>query len=205
MKTQKISISFTTYTDANLLTKSEFILQSMTNNPAFANPVPPLTDLQTAVNDYSTALTNAATLDRNAVSIKNDKRAALEAILKQLGMYVMYVANGDVTILVSSGFSLTKLPAPSHLDTPGYPDLVNGSSSGQLLSSSPRITGAVCYLHEITAEPLSDSSVWQSTPKSKSNNTFTGLEAGKKYWVRMAAVGTSDQVTYGPAASLYIL
>ncbi len=42
------------------------------------------------------------------VSVKNDKRAVLRAILTQLAEYVTSVAKGDRTVLLASGFTLQK-------------------------------------------------------------------------------------------------
>lgn len=52
----KLSISFGAYTDANLQTLSESILQSMTNNPNFPNPTPTIADFSNAVAKYNDAI-----------------------------------------------------------------------------------------------------------------------------------------------------
>src|SRR5260221_11065659 len=104
MRRPSILISFVKYTDANLKAKGYYIFQSMTNNPVFANPIPALIDVQTALNDYSTALLDAGSLDRNAVAQKNQTRATLEGLLRQLGLYVMIAADGNAADLTSSGY-----------------------------------------------------------------------------------------------------
>ncbi len=70
MKLQKISISFSKYSDADFLNKAEHILSSMTGNPAFADPIPTLAELQAAVTKYSDDLAAAAGLGRNNVAEK---------------------------------------------------------------------------------------------------------------------------------------
>src|SRR5947207_2826398 len=110
MKLQKVSISFTRFSDADFLNKAEHILTSMTGNPAFTNPVPSLAELQAAIAKYSQDLIAAEGLGRTNVAEKTKSRLALEAVVSQLGMYVMFVANGDKAILTSSGYTLNKDP-----------------------------------------------------------------------------------------------
>jgi hypothetical protein len=52
MKIQKISLSFSGYSDANFATKARFILDSLTNNPLFPNPVPALANVEDAYSSY---------------------------------------------------------------------------------------------------------------------------------------------------------
>ncbi|MDB5280252.1 MAG: hypothetical protein JWR61_5207, partial [Ferruginibacter sp.] len=74
MKTQKINMSFSAYSDAGFEQKAQAILSSMTNNPAFPNPVPTLQEVTNAVSQYSADLVAAASLDRTAVAMKNKSR-----------------------------------------------------------------------------------------------------------------------------------
>jgi hypothetical protein len=204
MKIKKVQISFAKYTDANLQTKAENILLSLQGNPAFPVTVPTVADLQTSVTAYSSALYAATNRSRDNVAVKNQCRVALEAMLVQLGLSVMNIANGDVTMLTSSGFTLSKTGSPVYISNPGNVTLSNGISSGQLVTSVNAVAGASSYLHEITADPIADSSTWQSTPSTKSKHVFTNLEAGKKYWVRAAAIGTGSQIAYGPASAQFV-
>ena len=87
-------------------------LASITDSPNFSDSIPSITQLQTAITRYSNALVNAAEQGKNNVAEKNKYRQQLELLLYQLGMYVMFVANGDVIILISSGYTLAKDPEP---------------------------------------------------------------------------------------------
>lgn len=204
MKKMKALINFSTYSDANLETKAEYILQLMTGNPAFTDPIPTLAELTTVLDRYSKALIDAAGLDRVKVAEKNKLRFKLEQMLGQLGTYVNYVALGDEAIITSSGFSVSKTPEPRIITNPANLTITNGINSGQLVSSVKAVKGASGYLHEIAADPLTDASVWKSTPSSRSRFTFNDLQPGKKYWVRVAAIGTKDQIAYSNNASQFV-
>lgn len=204
MKLQKISISFTRYSDADFLNKAEHILQSMTGNASFPDPIPTLADLQAAVTKYSNDLIAAAGLGRINVAEKNKSRQVLEQLLVQLGMFVMFVANGDAAILTGSGYTLTKEPEPRYITNPGNVTLSNGITTGEMLSTVKTGKGVINYLHEITAEAPADNTVWTSNPSSKSRYVFTNLVAGKQYWVRVAAVGSGGQVAYSTVATQFV-
>jgi hypothetical protein len=204
MKKVKALINFSKYTDAGLETKAGYILQLMTGNPSFTDPIPTLAELGLVLNSYSKALVEAAGLDRVKVAEKNKLRFKLEQMLSQLGTYVNYAASGDEAIITSSGFSVNKAPEPRIITNPGIPVITNGINSGQLVSSVKAVKGASVYLHEIAPDPLTDNSVWKSTPSSRSRFTFTDLQPGKKYWVRVAAIGSKDQIAYSNNASLFV-
>ena len=204
MKTQKINISFSGYTDADFENKAAHIHASMAGNPAFPTPIPTLADVQAALTRYSNDLVAAATLDRVAVAEKNKSRLQLELLLAQLGMYVMFIANGDAAILTSSGYTLSKMPEPRYITNPGNVDLGNGITSGELVASVKAVSGAKSYLYQIAAEEPKDNTQWESNSSTRSKFTFTDLVPGKRYWVRVAATGRDEQVAYSPVASQYV-
>jgi hypothetical protein len=203
MRKAKLSLNFSSYSDANFETKALLVLNSMTGNANFPSPVPTLADLQTATDTYSTALVAAAGSGTNNVALKNAARSRLDGVLVQLGMYVMFIANGDEAILVSSGFSLAKIPQARYITNPGTVTLANGNSSGEMSCSVKAVKGATTYLHQITNAEPADATVWGSNTSTRSQFTFKGLEPGKKYWVRVAATGSGEQIAYSPVASMF--
>ena len=204
MRIQKISLSFTRYRDAEFQKKATFILNSMLNNIQFVDPVPTLAELQAAVTSYTDALNAASGMGRNDVAQKNKCREELEGLLSQLGMYVMFIANGDAAILTSSGFTLSKMPEPAYISNPGNVTLKNGVTSGELVSSVPKVFSARLYFHELSEAIPADDTVWDRSQSSKSRFVFSSLIPGKQYWVRIAAVGTGEQIAYSTVATQFV-
>jgi len=204
MVLQKLRLNFARFTDSGLLTKARQILQDMTGNPYFTNPIPTLADLQLAIDAYSVALVNATDLGRLYVAEKNATRQSLEMLLAQLGMYVMYLANGSDVVLTSSGFDLVKQREVAAITNPGSVTLGNGISTGQLTTLVQAQAGAKGYSHEYTLYPVTPESVWTSNPSSRCKTTFTGLEAGKKYAVRVGVLGTNEELAYSGIATMYV-
>src|SRR5947208_12413811 len=104
---QKLTFSFKRLSDADFGTKAEAIAAAIAQHvDVFPTPVPSLSVITDAIGVYLEALVNAKSLDRTAVAIKNQRRAEANDLLVLLAMYVMQVAGGDRTILVTSGFEL---------------------------------------------------------------------------------------------------
>jgi hypothetical protein len=196
MRTPKISTNFAPYTDAGLSQKASDILFSMDGNPYFTNPVPALGDIRQVLNEYKEVLAKAVSGDKVSIAIKKETRKKLELMLSQLPLYVMFVANGNEAILLSTAFNLTKTPTPVRIQTPENLRIKNGINPGQLVSCVKAVKGATGYSHEITPHPLTDESVWKSHSFSKRSFTFTNLQPGCLYWIRVAAVGSGGQKTY---------
>ena len=204
MKMQKISTSFANFSDANLEQKAEYILEQMTGNKSFALPAPTLAELQSAITTYSLALIAAAGLDRTQVAIKNEARQTLEITLGKLGMYVMNVALGNTAMLTGSGYTLNKPGEQVYIDNPGNVSIANGVTSGELVASVVAVKGAKSYLHQIAEQQPTAATEWQSTSTSRSKFTYSNLQPGKQYWVRVAAIGSRQQIAYSTVASQFV-
>ena len=203
MKLVKVSISFSRYSDADFLNKATFIVASMTGNVAFPNPVPTLAEVQAALDKYSADLVAAAWLGRNNVAEKNKSREALEQLLAQLGMFVMFIANGDVAILTGSGYTLNKEPEPRYIDNPGNVTLSNGITSGNLVAAVKNVANNG-YLFQITDALPAENTMWTSHTSSKRQFTFSSLLPGKQYWVRVAALGKRNQSAWSTVATQFV-
>lgn len=199
----KPSISFlNTDSDARLVTDTQTILTSMTGNASYPTPDPALAAVTTALNDFTTALANAADGGITLTAIKNDKRAALVAVLRDLANYVQVACNGDLTVLLSSGFPIQKpqrnpigvLPAPVNLT-------VNlGSLSGQLNAVVPPVFGAYVYNWKLTASNA-PATVLQSAQTTGGRTLFTGLTPGVVYVAQVNAVGAAGPSDWSQPAS----
>ena len=78
-------------------------------------------------------------------------------------------------------------------------------AQGQLVAQVPAQAAAKSYTHEYTLYPVTAASVWKANPSSRSKSTFNGLEAGKKYAVRVGIVGNNEEVAYSPIATSFVL
>ena len=179
-------------TDSKLVTDTGTILTAMALSPFYANPAPTLGNVTLALTGFSTAMGDAAGGGMTFTSTKNDKRAILVALLRQLASYVTVTANGNLTVLLSSGFPIQKpqrqpvgeLPAPANLT------VTLGVLSGQLHANAAPVAGAAIYNWRL-ATAAAPTVVVQSAQTTAANNTFTDLTAGVVYNTAVNAVGAA--------------
>jgi len=196
MRPPKISTNFVPYSDSDFLVTAQTILRQMEGNPYFTNPAPPLDTIRELISAYDKALLQAMSKEIVAVDIKKKARKILEHELTRLARYVVYVADENVTILLSSGYSLTKAPSPQKIEGPGNVMLRTGGNSGEMMAKIKAVKGAKYYLFEITPGKATQDSVWEDHNSSRCTFTFDNLTPGQLYSVRVAALGTGLQKIY---------
>lgn len=188
--------------DDTLLTRAYQISTGMTNNPNFTTPIPSVVDVQTIVNEFFQAVNSCGDGDRVKIAIKNQKRQVLIDTLHSWALYVLLTSNNDVAVALSSNFDVAKTPAPAPpLEKPVAPALQGGLNPGEIVSKSPRLTGAVSYLHQYATEVAMAANNWQSIPYSKSTCVIAGLTPATKYYFRLAVVGRKGQLVYSDIVS----
>ena len=168
--------------------------------------LPGLPEIRTAIDNFRAALVTAQNGGRMEIAEKNKSRKLLQDKLHQLGGYVTFTANGDKTILISSGFSLVKEPLPRpQIEAPQKLVVTNGTNPGEMLVKVTAVKGARSYYHEYTPDPLTESSQWVHEVNSQSKFVFKGLQSGKKYWFRSAVIGTRSQKAYSREVASVVL
>ena len=197
----KLIFGFKKLSDANFGIKAEAIATSVSEHADFfPTPIPTLAVVTDAIGVYLEALVNAKSLDRTAVSIKNQRRADLDDLLGQLGRYIMQVDNGDITILIASGFELAKTPEPTPpLEKPENFMVQEGINSGTFRMQVQRQKNVRSYQFQVTtSDPTASESeaVWVTYFSSTSKTIVSGLVSGKRYWCRVGIIGSYSQQLY---------
>lgn len=194
----KALIGFGKMKDDELLTIATTIIGAMTGNAHFTTPMPALTDVQEALDDFSVKL--AAARKRGSpedTALKDESRVPLIGALQKLGYYVNGVAAGQLSVLLSSGFP-TNSPAVGNL-VPLRVDAVRLSDSrqtGQMRLDFAKQNKVLLYEYMYRAQTVPESE-WSErfTTSSSRGNIIAPLEEGVRYEVRVRAVnsqGTGD-------------
>jgi hypothetical protein len=119
MQNLKVALGFTRLSDGDLSGFTSNVITCMTGNASFAKPPVALADLAKLQATFDTAV--AAALDGGTAltAAKNAARDALVAALRKTAAYAQIAADGDVALLLTSGFSAnsttrvrTKLAVP---------------------------------------------------------------------------------------------
>lgn len=200
---QTLSTDFVPYNDADFFVFASGVVFNMQNNPHFPGPVPPLDTISELVKEFDDSLTYAASKNKVDIIVKNKLRKQLEHQLGRLAFYVMYMADDNEAVLISSGYNLTKKPTGNQLGEAGVPVLKSGANSGEIVGMIRAVKGAKYYLFEITGGDLTEQSIWETHSYSRRKYTFTNLTPGQKYWVRIAVLDTGKQKVYSHPVSLW--
>lgn len=191
-------VGFSGVKDDELATKGRTVLQAMDGNPLFPNPVPDLSVLSDAYDDYVIRLAEARRRGSpRETTLKNQSKDVLKGLLKRLGAYVDGVADGDLAIIQSSGFEASATRTAGTV--PGQPQdvrLTNGMLSGTLQLSFQNVANARLYEYRYAQmAPMGSEPEW-SERIIASNSRITiifGLERVREYLVQVRAVNN-----YGP-------
>ncbi|HTQ46927.1 MAG TPA: hypothetical protein VMI75_29435 [Polyangiaceae bacterium] len=107
------------------------MLAALTNNANFTTPVPALSAVAAALAALQSAESQALSRLKGAVVARNDKKAALVALLQQLRSYIQTTADADpensAAIIKSSGLPVKKVPVHKPRVFTVKPGAVSGS------------------------------------------------------------------------------
>lgn len=191
-------------------TKIQFARQvviEMTDNVNFTSPSPTLAAFGAAATAVQTAYNEALTA-RQVAKAKTaalaEAEAGLNLLFNQIANYVQSASGGDVAKIESSGFGVANVPAPpiGALAMPSDVVVEPSAASGTMNLDWKRVRGANSYLIERAVDaPVLDWSVAASTTKSKA--VVNTMVSGKKYWLRVAAVGAAGRGPWSDAVGKY--
>jgi hypothetical protein len=104
MSNYRTSLGFARLSDAELDNFTENIIDSLTGNAGFPQPLVPLPALTAGLTAFRSAMSAAAQGGKQDTAAKNAARGVLENLLRSQAAYVQGVAGNDLSVLLSSGF-----------------------------------------------------------------------------------------------------
>jgi hypothetical protein len=194
IRINKILSTFNYCRAGDLVKITRRILDSLKDNSQFPNPTPALADVEKALEEFSTALSNAGGFDREMVAIKDGKQAILRQMLTELAYYVTQISKGDKAVLLGSGFDINANTVRPQKAPPKL--RVELGMPGQVTTRVNRLTRARAYVHQYTADPLTTQSVWISETTLTPVHTFTGLESASRVWLRVIIIDRYGESIY---------
>ena len=198
----KIITTFNYCSDSELVKQARRIANTMKENPLFPNPNPAVADLETGLQNFEVALSNAGGGERQMISIKNDKRALLRELLKSLSIHVTQVCKGDKTMLLGSGFEISADRNKPDLQIPRLK--VELPLPGQAVTQIRKLAGARSYVHQYTADPVTPESAWIGETTISNRHTFTGLGSAARLWFRVTVISKKGESVYWEPVSRII-
>lgn len=204
MKPSTVLTRFARLSDSSLVILAGSIHSSMSGNANFTIPSPTLASLAAATLTYTTALSKAKDGSVVEKAIKKQAREILENLLNELALYVTQVSNADEAILLSSGFKISKQPAPvGPLPKPENFNVLP-CGKGEIKLRIKAVYGASGYQWEYRQLTI-PAAAWVININTKSAITLTGLESGKEYEFRVVPFGASDIREYSDVIRSFVL
>lgn len=205
MSIVKVIVGFARLRDDELDTRAQSIVEKMTGNASYPNPVPALADVTAAMTAYKQALVQAQHGGKDKTAMKNAKRFELEALLGELGAYVQLSCKNDLAMLLSSGFDARRPGAPiGELERPSNFRVENGANPGSVRLGVNSIYGADSYMFEYAPMPLTEATIWIARGVKARTHTIHGLTSGKQYAFRVSGIGTDRELAYSDVITRYI-
>ena len=125
-----------------LITYSRSVVTRMTGNASFPAPAPTLAAISTATDELEVAEKAAMARTKGAVATRNEKRAVLLGLLKQLRAYVQGIADADATngpaIIESAGLAVRKTATRKPRVFAAKPGPLSGVAKLVAASAGPR-------------------------------------------------------------------
>lgn len=211
----KANTYFNHYDNANLVTQGQNVVNGMTTSVAdFPTPPISLVDLQSAVGNYSTALSLSMGGSKQQRTAMRAARTLLKNNLRQTCNYVNQVIYDDIAagtsysdaqdLITGTGFQLSLDPTPAGplakptVRTYGSPQI------GQLYVLLEKLVGAKTYQMNIGLAG-SDQSTWKVYTFPNTRMTLPGLTSGQQYQFMLMGVGASTVRTFSDIFSQVII
>ncbi|MBL8001143.1 MAG: fibronectin type III domain-containing protein [Flavobacteriales bacterium] len=175
-----------------LVEKSKFVVSRMTNNPAFPDPTPKLSDVTAAITALEEAITAAVDRGRTAIAIRRARQQDLKLLMDQLGGHVASVAQGNALAILSTGFGVKRMSSPSkELSAPTDLRADISAHHGRVDLRWAPVKKAVAYHVYMSATEPGPNAVWEQVAVStKASTKVVGLVSARTYWFRVAAIGS---------------
>lgn len=190
MKKVRVLLSFVKLTVAEKIAYFKNVISKMTGNTAFPEPDVSLASATELVTDLENANSNSLSGSHAAIAQRNHAEAEADKAFRKLAMYVERIADGDMALILSSGFQLSKQPEPAQ--RPQF--LVEaGEKSGEVALTRKAQPKAQSYVWQycIGSLPANGNGAWTFAGAStRGKFTIDNLESGSKCWFRVAAVTT---------------
>ena len=206
--------SFTKLSDPNFVVQVQQIVDAMTGNPAFPEPwpatVPTLAQIQADFAAYQSAFTATAAGDRGRIVERDNARAKLATDLSQLAFNVQMTAQGNTTLLATTGFPLRQRAPRAQPEAPPAPariKLSRGEVSGTLIVSTSRVPKAGSYDVQVTTGDPTVEANWTEAGVFTTCRRIElqGLTPLKTYSVRVRAINAAGYGGWTPAISVTVL
>jgi hypothetical protein len=185
-----------------LIVYAQGIAERMTANPSFPNPTPTVAALNAAIAELQTAETVALSRVKGAAAARNEKRAALVAMLQQLRTHIQTRADAEpanaVSIIQSAGVAVRKTPTRRARAFAAKQGAVSGTAKLVAVTQSRRAS----YEWQYSSD---GGKTWITSPSTlQAKTTIAGLVPGSTVQFKYRAVTKTGEGDWSQPVSLLL-
>lgn len=198
MKKLKALLDFLQYTITAKIAFYRNVITRLTDNASFANPDIKLVDAKAVVDLMEANYMNAQDGSRTANAAMHAAESKADDLFRLLAAYVNRIADGDETLILQSGFNISK---PSSTIQKPELSIQDGEKSGSVwfVARANEKAGAYIWQYAKGELPTSDEGWINAGHSTQASFLLTGLEPGGHYYFRVAAI-TPEGITDFTAA-----
>lgn len=195
MRRVSVILDFIKLIIAEKIVRARTVIAQMTDNPNFPLPDIILTDLTVATDLLEARLLASANGGKENTVLLHQAEATVDDMMRRQAKYVDRIANGSEVIIIGSGFTPSKQPAPAQ--RPEF-SVEPGQKSGSVLLRRQAIKGAKAYIWQycVNIMPEGDEGWTIAQVSSKASVELSDLTPVTKYWFRVAAVMSQETTAY---------
>jgi hypothetical protein len=185
-----------------LIAVANAIVAGLQGNASFPNPEPSVQAIQTAIADLVTAEAAAQTRAKEAIATRNEKRAALIALLQQLKVYVQKIldANREHAPALAHSVAMS-VRKPSIRRARAF-----GAKRGELPGTVDLVTVAGHHVAYEWQFSVDGGKTWQDAPPTtQARTTIAGLVTGSSYSFRVRMVTHTGPSAWSEPTTLVVL
>lgn len=196
MKKDRIVLDFVRIPVAQKIEFGKGVIAKMKGNPKFTTPDVTIADMETKTELLETRSVAALDGGKEVTALMHQTETEWVDIMRKMAKYVDRIADGDNTIILSSGFNMAKQPSPAV--RPEF-SVELGEKSGSVVLRRQAVEGAKSYIWQYCTgdTPEVNDTEWVvAQVTSKASVELSGLTALSKYWFRSAVVTASGTSAY---------
>ena len=196
-KNAKVKLQLRTKSIAEKIAMGNEVKQALDGNPDFPGASTLITELLSATSELLTSKTDADAIDEKSKSltkIQTQKEGSFDRVMNKIGNHVDDVSQGDPAKIASAGlehFFPGDAPDIGKLQRPESLSAAEGDKEGEIDLNWDSVRGAKSY--EIAISPQNPNNWTHAATAVPSKHTIKGLDSGKRYWFRVAAIGAAGR------------
>ncbi|MES2622230.1 MAG: fibronectin type III domain-containing protein [Bacteroidota bacterium] len=201
-----VKLGFTKLNPQDKVSKALSIAEALTANPNFPVTDPTSLVVETAANEVQAAIAEAQNKDRQKIAIKNQKVAALDALMSTLQSDINTKSGGDPAKIYSAGMEPVDPRSPVGILGPVEDLTIKlGEFPGSVDIKWKPIKKRLLYAVEYTLSPMGPGDNWlKAGDTTKAKITLSDMQSGQTVYFRITCVSTAGKGPYSEVISIRV-